>query len=261
MKFNPPAAPQFRGVWVRLVRIFKKAMYAVIGNRSVTEDVLSTTICIVEQTLNASTLTPVSSDVNDLEALTPNHFLLGKKNICLTYLPCAEKFVHHRKLFQQTQAYANLSCDSFRKEHMPTLNNRQKWASTANENLKEGNLVWLIEDSNKRGHYNLGRVMETMNGSDGVIRLAIVQTNDGVYKRPVVQLAPVLLGKDVFAMENRADDLTAELTNSINKLNSASRPFQALKLKKHGEQNLLLFSTEAIRICSLCSTFIFSSNY
>ena len=46
-KFNPPAAPHFGGVWERLLRSCKKAMYAVLGNRSVTEDVLSTTMCIV----------------------------------------------------------------------------------------------------------------------------------------------------------------------------------------------------------------------
>ena len=70
-KFNPPAAPRFGGVWEWLVRSCKKAMYALLGNISVTEDILSTTMCIVEQTLNARPLTPVSSDVNDLEALTP----------------------------------------------------------------------------------------------------------------------------------------------------------------------------------------------
>ena len=88
-KFNPPAAPHFGGVWERLVRSCKKAMYAVLGNRSVTEHILSITMCIVEQILNARPLTTVSSDVNDLEALTPNHFLLGKRNVCLPYLPYA----------------------------------------------------------------------------------------------------------------------------------------------------------------------------
>ena len=39
-KFNPPAAPHFGGVWERLVRSCKKAMYAVLGNRAVTEHVL-----------------------------------------------------------------------------------------------------------------------------------------------------------------------------------------------------------------------------
>ena len=81
-KFNPPAAPQFGGVWERLVRSCKKALYVVLRNRSVTEDFLSTTMCIVEQRLNARPLTPVSYDVNDLGALTRNHFLLGNTYIC-----------------------------------------------------------------------------------------------------------------------------------------------------------------------------------
>ena len=152
-------------------------------------------------------------------------------NVCLPYLPYAEEFVDHRKLFRQNQAYANLICDRFRKEYLPTLNNRQNWRSTANETLKEGNLLWLIEDSKKRENYNLGRVTEIINGSDGVIRSAKVRSNDGVYKRPVMKLAQVLPGKDVFAIKNRAGDVVAELNNSITKLNSASRPFQALKLE------------------------------
>ena len=71
LKFKPPAAPHFGGVCERLVRSCKKAMFTVLGSRSVNEDVLSTTMFIVEQTLNARPLTLVSSDVNDLEALTP----------------------------------------------------------------------------------------------------------------------------------------------------------------------------------------------
>ena len=211
-KFNPPAAPHFRGVWERLVRSCKKAMYAVLGNRSITEDVLSTTMCLVEQTLNARPLTPVSSDVNDLESITPNHLLLGNKNVCLPYLPCAEEFVNHRKLFRQTQAYSDLIWDRFRKEYLPILNSRQKWNCESNRILNKGDLVWLVEDSDKRGYYKLGRVIETMEGSDRTIRSATIQTKDGVYKRPVVKLAPVLsMDEDVFTKENRARDVRAEL--------------------------------------------------
>ena len=71
--FNSFAKPHFGGVWERIMRRCKKPMYAVLGNTPVTEDALSTTICFLEQTLNARPLTSVSSDVNDLEALTPNH--------------------------------------------------------------------------------------------------------------------------------------------------------------------------------------------
>ena len=157
--------------------------------------------------------------------------MLGNRKVCLPYLPCAEEFVDHRKLFRQTQAYANLIWDRFRKEYLPALNNRPKWRSTANETLKEGNLVWLIKDSDKRGYYNLGRVTRADDGSDGVIRSAKVRTNDGVYKRPVLKLAPVLPGKDVFAMENRAGDIAAQLNNSEIKLNSAPRSFQAVQFR------------------------------
>ena len=80
-----------------------------VGNRSVTEDVLSTTMCIAEQTL-----TKLISDFNDSEALTLNHFLLSNKNICLLYLPSAEELVDHQKLIRQTQAYENLTWDRFR---------------------------------------------------------------------------------------------------------------------------------------------------
>ena len=90
-KFNPPAAPHFGGVWERLVRSCQKAMYAVLGNRPITEDVLSTTKCLVEQKLNARPLTPVSSDVNDLESITPNHFLLGNKIVFFYHTYHAQK--------------------------------------------------------------------------------------------------------------------------------------------------------------------------
>ena len=141
-----------------------------MGNRSVTKDVLSTTMHFAEQILNARSLTPVSSDVNDLEALNPIHLLFGNTNVCLHCLTCAQEFVDYRKLFRQTQAYANLICDRFRKEYLPTLNNQQKWRPTANETLKVGNLVWLIKNSEKRVYYDLGRDTETIDGSDGVIR-------------------------------------------------------------------------------------------
>ena len=66
-----------------------------------------------------------------------------------------------------------------------------------------------------------------------------------------MKLAPVLPGKNVFAMENRAGDVAAELTYSTTKLSCTSRPFQALKLERHDKRNLMLHSFEAIRICSL----------
>ena len=85
--FNPPAAPQFGGVSDQLVKNCKNAIYMPCWGTNYSAGILSNTMCIVEQILNARLLTPVISDVNDLEALTPNHILHGNKNKYLPYLP------------------------------------------------------------------------------------------------------------------------------------------------------------------------------
>ena len=46
--------------------------------RTLTDVVLSTTMCLVEQKLNSRPPTSVSDDLQDLEALTPNHFMLKR---------------------------------------------------------------------------------------------------------------------------------------------------------------------------------------
>ena len=109
------------------------------------------------------------------------------------------------------------------------MSNRQKWRSTLTETLRKCDHVWLIEDSSKRGYYNLGRVKEAIDGSDGVIRSTIFQTNDRAYKRPIVKLTTVQHERDVFAMENSGGNVVTELTKSTTKLNSTSRPFQAVE--------------------------------
>ena len=60
-------------------------MIAVSDGQSLTDDVFITTMCLVEQTLNARPLTSVSDDSDDLEALTPNHFFIGKNKFSVTF--------------------------------------------------------------------------------------------------------------------------------------------------------------------------------
>jgi hypothetical protein len=57
--------------WERLVRSCKCSMYAILGSRCLTECFLTTIVCQVEQILNSRSLTQVSVDPNDLEALFP----------------------------------------------------------------------------------------------------------------------------------------------------------------------------------------------
>ena len=75
--FNPPSSPHHGGSWERMVPRVKRTFYTVLGNRRLTEEWLQTTFCLVEMTLNNRPLTSVSNNPSEIDAITPNHFLLG----------------------------------------------------------------------------------------------------------------------------------------------------------------------------------------
>ena len=115
-------------------------MIAILGNRALTDESLTTTMCLVEQTLNARPITPASDDPNKLEALTPNHFLLGRANICIPFIPNAKLYSTHRKMFRFCQAYAHMIWKRWVKEYLPQNNVRTQW-NKSEPNLQVGDLV------------------------------------------------------------------------------------------------------------------------
>lgn len=73
--FNPPGAPHFGGLWEAAVRSTKRLLICVIGVYSFTYEEFTTVLIRIEVVLNSQLLTPVSTDPQDLECLTPVHFL------------------------------------------------------------------------------------------------------------------------------------------------------------------------------------------
>ena len=71
-----------------------------------TDKILNTTMCLVEGSLNARLLTPVSYDPESLETLTPNHFLLGQHSLTLPSLRSSENYSHSER-HARAQSYAN----------------------------------------------------------------------------------------------------------------------------------------------------------
>ena len=70
-QFNPPNAPHFGGAWEREVRSIKAALYVTLGAQTVTEEVLQTVLIEVEGILNSKPLGYVSTDVADVDPVTP----------------------------------------------------------------------------------------------------------------------------------------------------------------------------------------------
>ena len=75
-KFQPPTALHFGGAWERLVQCTKKMLKAILAHRTVSKEVLRTALVEAEGILNSRPIIHVSNDAGDIEALTPNHFLL-----------------------------------------------------------------------------------------------------------------------------------------------------------------------------------------
>ena len=83
-----------------------------------------------------------------------------------------------------------------------------KWNKEEVRQLEVNDLVWIVDENVKRAHYKMGRVLEVYHGSDGRVRSALVKTEDGKLKRPVVKLAPMFYEK-VFQEKNRAGNVGA----------------------------------------------------
>ena len=202
-KFNPPSAPHHGGAWERLVRSVKRVLYDILGNRRLTEEVLGTTLCLVEQLLNARPITPVSSDPHDLEALTPNHFILGHSAASFPSLSFEDNF-DYKKRYARAQSYANAVWSRWLREYVPSLNKRAKWHSDSDVTLKTGDLVWVVEPDSPRGHYPLARIAKLHYVKDGCARSADIKTVTSELIRPTIKLAPVLpsLGAEDVAAQN-----------------------------------------------------------
>ena len=62
-------------MWERLVKLFKKVFNALLDKNDIGADAFHTLVVVAEGIINSRPITPVSSDPNDFDALTPNSFL------------------------------------------------------------------------------------------------------------------------------------------------------------------------------------------
>ena len=187
--FNPPSAPHMGGAWERLVRSTKEVMVGLMHDKLLMDPQLYTLMTEVERILNSRPLTHVSDNIDDYEALTPNHILFGKHRLW-SYLECdiTDKDISSRKHYRQVQALAAAFWQRWRKEYLPDLTRRPTWRSKV-ANVKTGELVLLNDDDSIRQKtWHLARVIRTMPSKDGTVRIVEVKTKNGTYVRPVAKL-------------------------------------------------------------------------
>ncbi|XP_047031145.1 uncharacterized protein LOC124638261 [Helicoverpa zea] len=189
-KFIPPYSPHFGGLWEAGVKSCKYHLRRVLGNSHLTFEEFYTVLVQVEAVLNSRPLTPLSADANDLQALTPGHFLIGRPltaplcdditDAVTTRLPRFDRIEQMRQHFWRRWS----------KEFVSELQTRTKWKANKSE-VTDNTLVLIKDDNLPPLKWRLGRVVEVHTGKDGVSRVAKIRTASGEVQRAFSKICPL----------------------------------------------------------------------
>ena len=153
-RFSPPRSPHFGGIFEAVVKAAKRALTHVLGKASLTDEELVTAFTEVENILNSRPLTQLSTDPQDADVPTPNHFLVGRivQPLDLEMEVNASDAVHPRKRWQVVQQHVCHVWTRWMKELVPLLNLRKKWRAERRE-LQKGDLVLCPSPDVTRGRW------------------------------------------------------------------------------------------------------------
>ncbi|XP_076384684.1 uncharacterized protein LOC117218910 [Megalopta genalis] len=181
----------FGGLWEAAVKSFKHHLIRTVGDTLLTYEQLNTYVVQIEGILNSRPLTPLSSDPNDLQSLTPAHFLIGESLTSLPEHDFTTIATNRSSLWQHIQRIKQHFWTRWHKEYLNELSIRSKWKIGASDAIKVDMLVLLRDETLPAMRWPLGRIMEIHPGHDGVVRVATVKTANGLYKRSVKKLCPL----------------------------------------------------------------------
>ena len=190
-KFIPPRSPHFGGLWEAAVRSFKHHLYRTVGSTLLTFEQLETFIIETEAIMNSRPLSPMSPDPNDLQPLTPGHFLIGGPLTSFPQMDLTDVPVNRISAWQHAQRLRQHFWNRWHKEYLQQLTIRSKWQSSSNTGIELGSMVVIKEDNLPPLQWKLGRIIATQPGPDGIVRVAVVKTDTGEYKRCVKKLCPL----------------------------------------------------------------------
>ncbi|XP_062538652.1 uncharacterized protein LOC134206926 [Armigeres subalbatus] len=182
--FSPPSGPHFGGLWEAAVRSTKYHLQRVVGDVPVSIEDMITLLIQVEGCLNSRPLTALSTDPNDLEPLTPAHFLIGASLHSLPELDVSTTPVNRLTQKEVVQRKLQDFWNRWRREYLSQLQGRiKRWRPPVD--VKVGKMVVICDNNVPPMHWKLGRIEKTHPGTDGIVRVVTLRTASGSLKRPV----------------------------------------------------------------------------
>ncbi|XP_044747591.1 uncharacterized protein LOC123308803 [Coccinella septempunctata] len=188
--FNPPSGSHFGGLFEAAVKSVKSHFYRVIGSQILTFEEFYTLLTLIESVLNSRPLCATSSDPDDLNCLTPGHFLTLEPLTAIPIPDLTDQPLNRLSRWQLLQSLHQHFWARWRNEYLHSLQQRVKWCDISTPALI-GQLVVIKTDKVPPNQWRLGRITTLFPGSDGVARVARVKTQDGTFTRPLVKLCPL----------------------------------------------------------------------
>ena len=157
--------------------MFKKCLFSSTNDTTLSDEDFLTVVVQIQAILNSRPIVKLSSDPNDVSALTPNQLLGG----CLADgLPSAD-FLGvdgYRRSWSNIKLVLDNWWVRWSKEYLSGLQARQKWLKP-HRNLQPGDLVLIIAEKVKRGKWPLGLITKTFPDSLGRVRTVELNTWKG----------------------------------------------------------------------------------
>lgn len=153
----------------------------VVGEEPLTFERSYTLFAQIEAILNSRPLSPLSTDPNDINPITPSHFLIGKS---LTSIPHGDITAipeNSLDLYQRIKQMRQNFWKRWYKEYFSELQQRVKWKVNQG-NLETGDHVIVKDDSLPPQKWYLGRVIEKHPGAKKITCVVSVKTSTGVVK-------------------------------------------------------------------------------
>ena len=191
-KFNPPLAPHFNGLHEVLIKAAKRSMVHVLNNADITDEELMTAMVGAEGLMNSRPITYQSSNVDDPEPLTPNHFLFNQVGCQFAPESVDAEPYNSRVRWRHVQEIVHQFWRRWLREWLPSLSPRRKWGKERHD-LQVGELVLVLSTDIPRGKWPMGRIVQVFPaaGPDGHVRTADVRLKGSVLRRPIVKLCPL----------------------------------------------------------------------
>ena len=189
-KMNFPHASDMGGVWERMIRSARNALSSLLISQPCTldDELLHTLLLEAEAIVNSRPLTYNSTTDVSSEPLTPMQLLtLKSKEVFPPPGAFVKEDLYCRKRWRKVQYLVTQFWRRWISEFIPTLQEQKIWQGTEH-NLKQGDIVLLVDEKSERCRWPRGIVIEAFPSKDNLVRKVKINTQDSVFERPVHKL-------------------------------------------------------------------------